>query len=132
MLGVVVLAAALSACGSDPSDRFSGERRDVARTVERLGEAARAGDAAEICSVMLAQAVRARLGPRCPGRIAPALSRLNDPGLEVVSVRVGDGGATATVVAGTADPRRSGDVILLREGGLWRVAAVGPLPPSDS
>lgn len=125
-----MLAGALSACGSDPANRFSGDRRDVARTVERLGDAARSGDTAEICSVLLAQAVKARLGPRCPGKIAPALTGLNDPGLQVISVRVSGAGATATVVAGTGEPRRSGDIILAREGGLWRVTAVGPLPAS--
>ena len=75
--------------------------------------------------------MKARLGPRCPGKIAPALNGLNDPGLQVISVRVRGAAAAATVVAGTGEPRRSGDIILAREGGLWRVTAVGPLPPRE-
>jgi hypothetical protein len=124
-----LLATVPAACGKDPADRFSGERRAAALAVDRLGDAARDGDAAEICSHLLAQSVKARLGLRCPARIAAALRALNDPGLEVVAVRLRGSRAVVTVVAGTADPRRSGDVTLLREAGRWRIATVGPLPP---
>jgi hypothetical protein len=130
MLLAALLAAALAACGSGASvDRFSGQRRQVARAVERVGDAVRSGDAAQVCSTLLARAVTRRLGAQCPARIAPALGAVNDARLEVVAVRVRGPRATATVVAGTGAAPGSGDVELVREEGRWRVISVGPLPP---
>jgi hypothetical protein len=125
-----LLAVALGGCGSeDAADRFPGQSGQVAAAVERLGAAARNGDTASICSTLLARSVTRRLGPRCPARIAPALRTVNDPRLEVVAVRVRGTSARATVVAGSADPPRSGELDLALQQGRWVVTDVGPLPP---
>jgi hypothetical protein len=128
-----LVAIAIAGCGSeDAADRFSGDSADAARAVERLGAAARAGDTATICTTLLAESVIGRLGPRCPARIAPALRTVNDSRLEVVAVHVRGATARVTVVAGTAEPPRSGDLDLILERGHWVITGVGPLPPAGS
>ncbi len=97
--------------------------------MERFGTAVRNGDTAEICSTLLARSITARLGTRCPARIVPALRAVNDPRLDVASVSVRGTTAHATVVAGTAEPPRSGELDLALQSGRWVITGVGPLPP---
>jgi hypothetical protein len=129
-LAFALLLGQLCGCGGDAaSSRFSGEAERVAEAVSRLGDAARSGDAAEICVASLAASVVKRLGAgQCPARVARALAQVGDSGFEVVAVRLRGDGAIATVQVG-GEPPRSGDLALVREGGIWRVARVGPLPP---
>jgi hypothetical protein len=129
-LPAALLAGLLPGCaGDDDSSRFPGEAGRVAEAATRLGSAARAGDAAQICTASLAASVVKRLGAsQCPARVAAALRDVSDGRFEVVAVRLRGDAAIATVKVG-GDPPRSGNLALVREGGIWRVARVGPLPP---
>ncbi|MGI8593324.1 MAG: hypothetical protein ACR2ML_02975 [Solirubrobacteraceae bacterium] len=130
MLVLAAIAAApLVGCGGDRPDRFSGEDRQVADVVEALGAAARDRDTFAVCSQILASSVTKRLGRDCRARVSRALASIDDATLEVVNVRVRGGEASATVLTGSGDPPRSGDVMLVREAAGWRVSALGPLPP---
>ncbi len=128
---VAIAAAALVGCGESRLDRFSGEDRRVAEVVDALAAAARDGNTSVICSRILAGSVTKRLGRDCRARVSAALASLDDASLEVVNVRVRGGAASATVLTGSGDPPRSGDLKLVRERAGWRVAALGPLPPPE-
>jgi hypothetical protein len=126
-----IAASPVVGCGEGESDRFRGEDRRVAEVVDALAAAARDGDTSVICSRILASSVTKRLGRDCRPRVSAALASLDDSSLEVVNVRVRGGEASATVLTGSGEPPRSGDLKLVRERAGWRVAALGPLPPAE-
>jgi hypothetical protein len=127
---LALLAGLLPGCGADTGpSRFAGEAGRVADAATRLGDAARDGDAAEICAASLAASVVRRLGAgQCPVRVAESLREVRDAHFEVVAVRLRGDGAIATVQVGGAPPR-SGERARGREGGGWRGARGGALPP---
>ena len=127
----LLVAWPLAGCGEDedPLEGFTGRDRAVAATVLAYGAAARAGDAKAVCDDILAREAKAPLGRECVPRMTMALRAVTQQGLDVVAVRFKGDTAIATVVTGAGESPRSGPLALVEEGGLWRIARVGPLPP---
>jgi hypothetical protein len=118
-------------CGSrqDPLSGFTGRDRGVAQTIYDYNVAARAGDAKAVCEDLLARSAKAPLGRDCVPRMRAALRSIDVQGVDVVAVRYKGDAAIATVVTGAGRSPRSGALALVQEGGRWRIARVGPLPP---
>jgi len=126
----MLVASALAGCASekDPLAGFQGRDKLVAATVLAYGTAARNRDAKTVCDGLLAREANAPLGQECVRRMGAALRSIDQQGLEVVAIRYKRDTAIATVVTGAGEQPRSGTLALVQEGGLWRIARVGPLP----
>jgi hypothetical protein len=126
----VLVASALAGCANekDPLAGFQGRDKLVAATVLAYATAARNGDARTVCDALLAREAKAPLGQDCVRRFRVALRSIDQQGLQVVAIRYKDDTAIATVVTGAGEQPRSGTLALVQEGGLWRIAHVGPLP----
>ena len=123
----LVAALVLAACGAaqEPSaDRFSGEEKRVAQAVDDLQSAAEQGDAAEICSRLLARELVDRIasgGSNCTAELSKALDDADDHELAVRGVEVQGQTATAVVRDSEGAVRSLG---FRREGDDWRATAL--------
>ena|SRR5215207_4205777 len=133
LLALLVAAAAVVAgCGGqqsseDTSDRFRGQQRLVANTVEDLQSAAEDSDEGKICRDLLAQALADRLARGtggCQATVAAALDDTDTNELDVRSVQITGERATARVRLETGDRDRVARVTLVRERNGWRIAAL--------
>lgn len=127
LVATALAALLVAGCGGDEkaSDRFEGEEAEVAAVVDRLGEAARAGDVATICeqliTVALQRSVRQASGTSCGDEFRENIVA-DDARFDVVSIEVTDDEATAVVT--DQDERRS-TLFLGVEEGQWRIARIG-------
>jgi hypothetical protein len=126
-LAATVLATA--GCGQqgsqDTSDRFQGQQRLVANTVEDLQSAAEDSDEGKICRDLLARSLADRLARGaggCQATVAAALEDTDSNELDVRSVRITGERATARVRLETGDRDRVAGVDLVRERNGWRIA----------
>jgi hypothetical protein len=127
---VAVLAAAgLGACGGD-----SGQEREISRTAREVGatiaaleRATARHDYQTICRELFSRAVREQAGGLdCPRRLRRTAGGVRRPRIVVESIAIRGTRAEAevrTVAAGQAPARDR--IELVREGGRWRVAALG-------
>jgi hypothetical protein len=131
LLAVLVAAALVVAgCGGqqssqDTSDRFRGQQRLVANTVEDLQSAAEDSDEGKICRDLLARALADRLARGaggCQATVAAALEDSDTNELDVRSVQITGERATARVRMETGDRDRVTQVALVRERNGWRIA----------
>jgi copper chaperone CopZ len=123
-------AIALGACGSTVStSAFKGEEHEVAQTVADLQSDATAGEASKICANDVAAGVVSRLGGKtaCEHAIKEQLSEIDslEASVESVQVNAAKGTATATVKSTYAGKSRITQVSLVKEGGRWKVQALG-------
>jgi hypothetical protein len=126
----VVAALMVAGCGAqqgseDTSDRFRGQQRLVANTVEDLQSAAEDSDEGKICRDLLARALADRLARAaggCQGTVAAALDDTDTNELDVRSVQISGERATARVRLETGDRDRVARVTLVRERNGWRIA----------
>jgi hypothetical protein len=124
---VLLAAFGLAGCGAaqdTSADRFSGEEKRVAQVVDDLQAAAEKGDAAEICSRLLARAFVDRLaagGSNCTAELDKALDDADNDELTVRGVEV-DGTAATAVVRDAEGAVRSID--FAREGSGWRATSL--------
>jgi len=123
-------AAALAACNSPENERGSGagERgREVARTVESLERAIARRDFRAVCRDLFTRAVREQAGGRaCPSMLRRTSRGLRRPRIRIRSVSLRGERAVAEVTTLAAGQTPARDTIqLVREGGRWRVAALG-------
>jgi hypothetical protein len=128
-LGAIV-AVAVGGCASqtttdDSSDKFRGDQRLVANTIEDFESAASKGDQDQICREMLAKpliATYAKRGGTCESAVDGALKDTDSFGLTVESVRITGTDATARVKAdrGKNDVLRT--INLVKEGPGWRIS----------
>jgi hypothetical protein len=130
LVSVIAAALALSACGSartSSSDvSFTGAQKDVADVVTKLATAGRRGDAATICSKILAKQLLAELktaGGNCETEMKNAIRDASDYDLQVRSVKIAGAGATAQVRQGKDGPVAT--FTFVKEGGGWRASALG-------
>jgi hypothetical protein len=123
----LVAAAVLLGCGAQEepdADRFSGEEKAVAQVVDDLQSAAEEGDAAEICSRLLARSFVDQLaegGSNCTAELDKAIDDADNFELEVRDVALAGTSATA-VVRDEDGVTRS--LSFRREGGGWRAASL--------
>ena len=125
LLAALTLAACGSA-GSDSSNDFEGDQREVASAIEDLQSAAADDDASEICRTLLAKSLLDRLGSddACQKAVTVALDATDTTDLEVESVQVSGSNATARVKSGTGDSATTRTVKLTREGSNWKIASL--------
>jgi hypothetical protein len=126
---VAALSLGLSACGSAQtasSDRFAGEQQSVAKVVDELAKAGRAGKSERICTDILAKQLVAQLktaGGDCVTEMDRAIDDASDYDLQVRSVKVNGDTATAQVRQGKAGSVATFSFV--KEGGAWRATALG-------
>jgi hypothetical protein len=129
---LLLAAAAATGCGAgttseDTSDRFQGQERLVANTVENLQSAADDGENAEICRDLLSRAFAARMAEAaagCPAAVDAALEDADSNELDVRSVRIAGDRATARMRLETGDRDRFVNMTLVRQGNGWRIDAI--------
>jgi hypothetical protein len=132
VFAVLAVAGLLAGCGATPAnddsgDKFQGQQRLVANTVEDLQSAASDADQDKICRDILARALADRLAARgggCPAVVDDAVRDADAFDLTVESVQVTGDRATARVRAETGDKDRRYSLQLVRERGVWRIAAL--------
>ncbi len=137
-----LLAVLASGCGAasgtDSAKKFSGAEKDVASTIEDLQDAARKGDAEEICNRYLAttlvNAVKTNGKRTCASTLDESLKDVDAFDLEVVDKGITISGKTATAKvksdAGTGsridtltlvqEPRTSGG----KTTQVWKLSAL--------
>jgi hypothetical protein len=125
-----VAALALSACGtaqtSSSNAQFKGAQKDVADVVDKLATAGRRGDAKTICSDILAKQLLTQLktaGGNCEDEMKNAIRDASDYDLQVRSVKVTGGNATAQVRQGKDGATAT--FTFVKEGASWRASALG-------
>jgi hypothetical protein len=126
----LVLAALAAGCGASASSAgdFEGEERRVADVVEQLQSAGETGDAAEICSEVLAAELREEMqaaGANCEQELDKAIQDADDFELEVEDVTITGDTATAKVRGQEGDEERVRDFEFVREDGGWRATSLG-------
>jgi len=120
VLGAPVLAVCLLGCANKVSTSgFSGEEREVARTISNLQADATAADEQKICRNDLAAAVVA---------VKSQVTEVDSLNMTVQSVQLTGTGAQRTASArvksvyeGKMRPRT---VSLVKEGGKWKISGV--------
>ena len=125
---LIASCLAIAACGGDDDDsnagRFDGEDSKVAAVIDRLGEAARAGDVKTICEDLitpeLQKSVREASRSSCAEEFQQT-SASRDPPFRFASVPVR--GQPAPAVVPAQRDRRS-NVVLVKAGDDWRIARI--------
>jgi hypothetical protein len=126
----LVLAALAAGCGASASSAgdFQGEERRVADVVEKLQSAGESGDAAEICSEVLASDLREEMqaaGVDCEQELDKAIQDADDFELEVEDVTITGDTATARVRGREGDEETVRTFEFEREGREWRATSLG-------
>jgi hypothetical protein len=127
---LLALAALASGCGASASSAgdFEGEEKRVAEVVEQLQSAGESGDAAEICSEVLAADLREQIqeaGANCEQELEKAIEDADDFELEVEDVTISGDSATAKVRGRDQGEERVRDFEFVREGQDWRATSLG-------
>lgn len=114
-------------CGAQQAptaDAFEGDQKPVAQVVVDLADAAGKGDAATICSRILAGSLVDKLaakGSNCTAEVKQTLGDADQLQLEVRKVQVVGDRAAVTVRDGDG---REAPIGLVRESGGWRLNAL--------
>jgi len=145
LLCLPMLAVGLAACGNTVSTAgFQGEAHEVAQAISRLQSDATTGEDQKICTDDLASTVVARLGgstaqagaapsasaqAACRQAIKNQLTEVDRFDVTVQSVQVTTTGgrrtASARVKSTYEGKSRAGTLSLVKEGGAWKIAAIG-------
>jgi hypothetical protein len=130
LLCLPLSALALAGCGNTVSTAsFKGAQHEVAQTIANFQAAATAGEQKKICTEDLATAVVARLGgtKRCEAAIKSQLTEVDSLEALVESVTLGPGGKTATAQVKSVHEgkKATSTVVLVDEGGKWKISALG-------
>lgn len=130
-----VTVLALAACGGDdePASRVTRDATRIGETVERLERALARRDFRGICRQVFTRALRERLGgSACARRLRRSVRDVRKPSITVEAISLqGSRRARARVVTRADRQAPARDVIvLLREGGSFRIDGLGPTPES--
>jgi hypothetical protein len=125
---LAALLLPLAGCAAQPSSggSFKGQAQQVAQVVADLSAAGRAGDAAKICTSILARELVQQLraaGGDCQTEMKSAIQDATDYNLQVANVHVTGNRATADVRQG-----KKGQVVtftFVKENGGWRASSLG-------
>jgi hypothetical protein len=125
LLGLLAVAG----CGAqaEPSsvEKFRGEERAVAQTIEDLQEAGESRKPDDICSEILARSLVRRLeaaGADCVDEMEKAIDDADDYDLDVQHVTISGSTATAEVRRGTDGPTVMME--FARENNQWRATSL--------
>ncbi len=129
LLCVSLLGVGVAACGNTVSASFKGESHDVAQTISNLQTDATAGNEQKICSNDLASALVARLSSAaggCQQAIKNQLGEVDNFEVKVQSIQVNSRGekASAQVTSIYSGKTRSGILLLVKEGGKWKISGL--------
>jgi len=118
---------AFAACGTASTTAgFKGTEHDVAQTVANLQSDITSGEQKKICENDLAAAAVKRLGGQagCESTIKEQLAEIDNTELEVKSVKLEGSKATASVQNVQNGKKRLTNVVLVEEGGKWKISSI--------
>ena len=122
---------AIAGCGAssttDNAKDFKGEQKAVAQSLDDFSKAARDSDEKEICTSLLARSLVRRLDAtrqRCVGAVSDQLDAAGDDKLDVKTIVISEGTATATVVSKVDGDDKRQTITLVDEDGRWRLSGV--------
>jgi hypothetical protein len=120
-------ALTLAACGGASPKRSDADR--VRDTLAAFGQASAKHDYRRVCAELLAKPVIdnvRRAGLSCESAMKSALQGVQSPKLEVGEVTIKGNRASAKVHTTAANQAASDDTVaLVREGGDWKIGALG-------
>lgn len=125
-----LLALSLAACGATPRDSaedFSGEKRAVAATVEKLESAARDNDSEAVCTKLLAERLLTTLerqGTNCATAVKDAFRDADAIELTVEDVTIDGSRASAKVTSGSGNSEKNDTLELEKVGAAWRISSL--------
>jgi hypothetical protein len=127
-MSCLLAAGVIAACGGDGdesnADKYSGEKAKVAAVIDQLGEAARDGDGDRICDKLfdsnLKISVRRASKRSCAQEVVDKTFD-EDTRYDVESVGLAGDRANVRV---KDQKDRSSLLLLLREGGSWRIGRI--------
>jgi hypothetical protein len=127
-----LVALALLGCGQTVStSSFKGEQHEVAQQLSNLQSEVNTADQGKVCSNELASTVVARLNAAkggCKSAVKDALAQIDNTNLAVDSVTLGGSTAKPTATASVrttySGKTRRSTVSLVKEEGIWKIAAV--------
>jgi hypothetical protein len=126
LAAVAIAGCTTQSTSDDSSDKFQGDQRLVANTIEDFESAASKGDQDQICRELLAKpliADYAEHGGTCEKAVDGALKDTDSFGLTVESVSIAGGKATARVKADRGKKDIVQTMTLVKEGAAWRISA---------
>ncbi len=122
-----MLATGIAACGTTVSTGgYTGESKAVAQRISNFQSDVGAGEESKLCNSDFASAVRARLaasGASCVQALKKQLGAIDDYEISVQSIAVHGMHATAKVKSTWSGKQRTSTLVLVKEGGAWRIAA---------
>lgn len=123
-----LLASGVMACGSTVStSSFKGPSQAVAKRIAEFQSHVTAGEEKKLCNSDFASAVQARLraaGGSCIQALKNQLGAIDDYELTVKSIAVHGTNATANVKSTWSGKQRSSTLLLVKEGGSWKIASL--------
>jgi Putative lumazine-binding len=131
---VLLPTLALGACGQsakNSSGKFQGEQQAVAKAIEELQSAGSKGDAARICSQLLAPALVDQINKAskrpCDKVLKDDLADVDASELQVQKVNITGDRADAVVESQAGSRKRTDTLQLQKVGGAWKIAKLSPL-----
>jgi hypothetical protein len=133
LLCAPLLALGASACAKTVStSSLSGESKQVAETLKNLQSDVTAGEEKKICNNDLASTVVKSLSSTrggCRQAIKDQLAEIDSFEVTIDSVQLGGTSAARTATARVksvhSGKKRTSSVLLVKEGGKWKVSALG-------
>jgi hypothetical protein len=128
LTAALFLALGPVACGSTVStSSFKGEAKAVAQRISDLQSNVTSSNAQKLCANDFSRAARARLNAAggCTQALKRQLGAISNFELTVEKVAVSGATATARVKSGWSGKLRSTTLVLVKEGGGWRIARLG-------
>ena len=127
---VVLIALGLSACAKTVSTSgLSGEAKDAAETIKDLQSDVTAGDQKKVCENDLAKLRVTQLNAAsggCQQAVKGQLAEIDSLELNIDTVQITSTGhtATATVTSVYSGKKRKSTLLLVKEGGKWKISAL--------
>jgi hypothetical protein len=125
----MAVAAVIAGClgGDEEAPPATGAPRALAEVVQRLERATAAGDFETVCNDLFTAAARARAGGEdCVRLTSSAAAGVARPRIDVRAIELQGATARVRVESRARGQAVVSDVLLLRrEGGRWRVEALG-------
>jgi hypothetical protein len=120
-------ALAVSACATTTSTaNFKGTEHAVAQTIANLQSDVTAGEQKKVCGQDLAAKVVTSLGGTkgCEAAIKEQQAEIDSTEADVETVQVSGTTASAKVKSTFAGKKRLSTVVLVEEGGKWKISAL--------
>ena len=131
LLGLALPALALGACASTTSNSFKGEKHEVAQAISNLQGDAKSADEQKICTNDLAGPLVARLNRAkggCKEAIKHRLTDIDSYDITIHAIQLSGAGARPTASAAVTSvysgKKRPSTLLLVKEGGKWRLSGV--------